>query len=50
MSSKSRRDYQALISAPDGVIGVMVWECVVCGYEMHTKPLDEKAPPNETGA
>ena len=36
--------YQALIGAPDGVYGVMVWECGLCGYKLHTEPLDGKAP------
>ena len=42
--------YQEMIGAADGVIGVMAWECQICEYELHTKPLDGKAPPNETGA
>ena len=27
--------------------GVMAWECGVCGYELHTSPLDGKAPPTD---
>ena len=45
-----RPRYQELMGGADGVYGVMVWECVVCWYELHTKPLDDEAPPNETGA
>ena len=26
------------------------WECQLCGYELQTKPLDVKAPPNGTVA
>ena len=37
--------YRELFQSADGISGVMEWECGVCGYELHTTPLDGKAPP-----
>ena len=42
--------YQAMVGGADGVTGVMIWDCLICGFELNTKPLDDEAPPNVTGA
>ena len=37
--------YRTLFGGADGTSsGVMEWKCRVCGYAMHTEPLDGKAP------
>ena len=40
-----RPRYREMFQSADGISGVMEWECGVCGYALHTSPLDGKEPP-----
>ena len=41
--------YREIIGSADGISGMMVWECWVCGYERHTKPYDEHGAATAVG-
>ena len=41
--------YQELLGGADGISGVMEWGCGVCGYKLHSSPLDGKVPLPDIG-